>query len=281
MFCSPGLAARIDRAEGHLCAAIAERLRASAPLALHAAEPFVFDLAGGVAVFAGPDSPVNKMIGIGFEAAVESSDLDEVERRFAAGASRLQAEVSTLADPAVHRTLASRGYAPHGFENVLGYPVTAMLEDPPPGIEVTVAGPGDLPALADAVVEAFAAPDTGGVGGDVIPPSEELRRWCLITWTLPGFRVYAARIDGQLAGGGSLRIDGAIAQFSGAGTRPFFRRRGVQTALLRARLADAARAGCEVGVIVTQPASPSQYNAQRAGFSLLYARQLLVKKATG
>jgi len=68
-----------------------------------------------------------------------------------------------------------------------------------------------------------------------------------------------------------------VAQFGGAATLPAFRRRGVQTALLRARLAVAERAGCDIAVVVTQPASKSQQNVQREGFSLLYARQLLVK----
>ena len=45
----------------------------------------------------------------------------------------------------------------------------------------------------------------------------------------------------------------------------------------RARLADAARAGCDIGIVVTQPASKSQQNVQREGFSLFYSRQLLVK----
>jgi len=131
--------------------------------------------------------------------------------------------------------------------------------------------------LADALVEAFATPDVGGVGGDAIPPSEEIRRWFNITMSVDGFRGYVARVDGAIAGGGSLRLDGEIAQFSGAGTLPHFRRRGVQTALLRARLADAAAAGCAIGVVLTQPGSKSQQNVQREGFALLYARQLLVK----
>ena len=47
----------------------------------------------------------------------------------------------------------------------------------------------------------------------------------------------------------------------------------MQTALLRARLMDAAAAGCTIGVVVTQPGSKSQQNVQREGFALLYARQ--------
>jgi hypothetical protein len=38
---------------------------------------------------------------------------------------------------------------------------------------------------------------------------------------------------------------------------------GVQTALLSARLADAAAAGCDIAVVTTQPGSKSQQNVQR------------------
>jgi len=44
---------------------------------------------------------------------------------------------------------------------------------------------------------------------------------------------------------------------------------GWQTALLLARLADAVAAGCDMAVIVTQPGSESQQNAQRQGFDWL------------
>ena len=37
-------------------------------------------------------------------------------------------------------------------------------------------------------------------------------------------------------------------------------------------------AGCDVAVIVTQPGSTSQQNAQRRGFGLLYTRAVLVKQ---
>jgi ribosomal protein S18 acetylase RimI-like enzyme len=131
------------------------------------------------------------------------------------------------------------------------------------------------------MAEGFATPDVGGVGGDAIPAADEIRRWFALTMRVPGCRGYLARIGDAIVGGASLRLDDGVAQFSGAATLPQFRRRGVQTALLRARLADAALAGCNVAVVVTQPASKSQQNVQREGFALLYARQLLVKAASG
>ena len=89
---------------------------------------------------------------------------------------------------------------------------------------------------------------------------------------------YVALRDGVLAGGAGLRIADGVAQFAGAATAPAHRRRGVQTALLSARLADAAAAGCDVAVITTQPGSKSQQNVQRRGFDLLYTRAVLVKQ---
>jgi GNAT superfamily N-acetyltransferase len=273
MFCSPDLAARIDRAEGRLCSAMAEGILARQS----DADTLLLPVGGGVAIFSGPDSPSNKMIGLGFDGPVDTQQLEHVESQFTARSARLQAEVSTLADPSLHGLLCSRGYVPSGFENVLGHPLSTNVQPAPDHVSVIPATPAEFETFADVIIDAFAHPDTGGVGGDATPPSEELRRWILLTLSLPGFRPYLAHIDGQVAGAASMRIDDRIAQFSGAGTLPTFRRRGVQTALLRARLAFAASAGCDLAVIVTQPASKSQQNSQREGFSLLCARQLLVK----
>ena len=69
-----------------------------------------------------------------------------------------------------------------------------------------------------------------------------------------------------------------VAQLAGAATLPEHRRQGVQTALLRHRLLDAARRGCDVAVVTTQPGSKSTENVQRFGFSVLYVRAILVKE---
>jgi GNAT superfamily N-acetyltransferase len=190
--------------------------------------------------------------------------------------------VSTLSDPTWHACLVRRGYEPRGFENVLGH---SLVPDANPALErarteshsIERATADDLTSLADVMVEAFGAPDAGGVGGDAIPPGDELRRWFTLTMTVPGFEGILVRVGGVIAAGGFLRFDGDVAQFCGAATLPDFRRRGLQSALLHWRLAHARAAGCHVAVVTTQPASKSQENAQRAGFHLLYARELLVK----
>ena len=91
-------------------------------------------------------------------------------------------------------------------------------------------------------------------------------------------RIYTFNVK-DFRGGATMRIADGVAQLTGAATAPAHRRRGVQTALLSARLADAAAASCDVAVITTQPGSKSQQNAQRQGFDLLYTRAVLVKQS--
>ena len=93
-----------------------------------------------------------------------------------------------------------------------------------------------------------------------------------------GFERFLARRGDVVAGGASLRMQDGVAQLNGAATLPAHRRQGVQTALLRYRLAEAARRGCDVAVVTTQPGSKSQENVQRAGFTLLYVRAIVVKE---
>jgi ribosomal protein S18 acetylase RimI-like enzyme len=91
------------------------------------------------------------------------------------------------------------------------------------------------------------------------------------------FRRYGAHVDGQLVGVATCRLDDRLAQFCGAATLPAFRRRGVQSALLRRRLADAFESGCRLALMTTQPGSKSQQNGHKQGFTLLYSRAQLVK----
>jgi GNAT superfamily N-acetyltransferase len=263
------MAGRIERAEAQLIAASTEAARLRRP----EARGFVMPLAGGVACFAEPDSPYNKVAGLGFDGMPE---LDAVERAFAERRAPVQVEVAHLADPALGSMLIERGYRLEGFENVLGRGLE-VVPPPVPGVEVRRSGDDELDAWLATVGDGVAAPDTQGVPSHEEFPRETvenaLRDYFAGT---DGIR-YAALLEGVLAGGASSRIVDGIAQMTGAATAPAYRRRGVQTALLAARLTDAAQAGCAVAVVTTQPASKSHENAQRQGFELLYTRAVWVK----
>ena len=87
-----------------------------------------------------------------------------------------------------------------------------------------------------------------------------------------GVECYLAEIAGRAAGGGTLLLRDGVAGLFGAGTLPEFRKRGVQTELLQARIARGRAAGCELAVCLAAPGSSSERNVVRRGFQVLYTR---------
>ena len=273
LFCDIALAERIERVEAELMARAADaaqRRRADV-------EGFVIPIAGGVATYADVGSPFNKVAGLGFGGVPGAAALDAVERAFAAHRVPVQVELAHLADPAIGAFLTERGYSLVSFENVLGLAVDSRLERAsPPSVEVRPSSDDELDGWLEVVMDGVAHPDTEGV-----PAHEEFPREIVETaerdLVAAGAIRYVALRDGVIAGGASFRVRDGVAQLTGAATAPQHRRRGVQSALLSARLADAAAAACDIAVVTTQPASKSQQNAQRRGFELLYTRAVLVK----
>jgi ribosomal protein S18 acetylase RimI-like enzyme len=274
LFCDTVLAERIERAEVQLITEWNDATRRRRG----DRAGFAMSIAGGVASYAEPDSPINKVAGLGFAGLPDPADLDTVERAIADHGAPVNVEVASLAEPALLELLAERGYRLVAFENVLGRALGSAVEQgAPPEIDVHPSGDDEFDAWMNVVVDAALHPDTQGV-----PWHEEFSREILENAehdTVGLLERYLATLDGVPAGGGSMRITDGIAQLTGAGTAPAFRRRGVQSALLAARLGDATAAGCEVAVITVQPGSRSQHNAQRRGFDLLYTRAVLVKQA--
>jgi GNAT superfamily N-acetyltransferase len=273
LFCDVALAKRIEQVEAQLMAAATQ----AACLRRGDGVGFVMPVAGGVATFAEDGSPFNKIAGLGFDGVPDVAALDDVERAFADRGAPVQAEVSHLADPAVGALLTDRGYRLASFENVLGLALEGGYEPVvPAGVEVRVCRDDEFDVWLDAVAAGFAHPDGQGV-----PSHEEFPRQVLANaerdFAASGVVHYLALYDGIVAGGGSLRSAAGVAQLTGAATVPAYRRRGVQTALLSARLADAAAAGCDIAVVTAQPGSQSQRNVQRRGFHLLHTRAVLVK----
>jgi GNAT superfamily N-acetyltransferase len=282
LFATTTLAARLERAECEtvLDFALQARSRGRAVIIEY--------VGGGVAVYGGPGQPFNKVAGLGFDGPLSDDAIAKVEAAFDAVNAEIRVELATLADPRVSTMLARRGYVLIGHENVLGLALTpervvefdAAVADSQE-IAVARAEAKELRLWRDTVIAGFAHRDAF----DGPPPTESFDRASLErvfedSSTTPGMALYLARRGGEIAGGGSVRISKGLAQMSGASTLPAHRRRGVQSTLLRARLSDAARAGCDLAMTCTEPASKSQENMQRAGFELLYARAVLVRAAS-
>jgi GNAT superfamily N-acetyltransferase len=274
MFASTALAVRVESAESRLTASIGEHfLRARPDL-----QVVVRRLGGGVAVYAGPSSPMNKMIGVGLTDPPADEELHEVEVAFRDRREKLQAEVSALARPEFVARLSARGYQLKGFENVHGRAISAAESQLPRSpIEVTLLERKDHDRWVDASIRSFLDGDTEGAQADQLASLEAAEGPLKDTMDVPGFQRYCAWIDGQLVGTATLRMDDGLAQLCGAATLPAWRRRGVQTALLQRRLADAAAAGCDLALMTTSPGTKSQENGLKQGFALLYVRALMVR----
>ncbi|SDP35377.1 Acetyltransferase (GNAT) domain-containing protein [Actinacidiphila guanduensis] len=94
---------------------------------------------------------------------------------------------------------------------------------------------------------------------------------------LPNFRQYAVWEGQRMVAVAALYFNGECANLMSAGTLPEARGRGAQTALLAARIRDAAAAGCRWVVAETGAEAPGEPNTSlrnmmRAGFELLYER---------
>jgi ribosomal protein S18 acetylase RimI-like enzyme len=282
LFATATLAARIDLAEARLCAAFA------GIQGRRGQDAFVTGIGGTVAVYGSPGAPFNKVAGLGLSGELDESALEHLEGEFRRRDAPLQVELSTLADPAVGAMLTRRGYVLLNFENVLGLSLDPayiddanrrQVEDQTGGITVARLQASDDPLWIDAMITGFAQADTfDGPASHESYSREMLERAYRDQSEIEGSVRYVAHRNGALAGGGSVRLEGGLAQLTGAATLPEHRRKGVQSAVLRARLIDAAYYGCDLATVTVQPGSKSMQNAQRAGFSLLYPRAILVKK---
>jgi hypothetical protein len=259
-FADVALARRFERAEG---LANARAVEARARLAPESGACWI-DVAGALAMFDTPTSPITQTFGLGLFGPVTSDDLSRIESFFRDRGAPVFHEVSPLADSAVIEQLTTRGYQPFEFTSVMYRPVAATEQwtAPDPSLRIrTIAEPeGELWAriAADGWRE-FGAGDFMLEMGRVSAETANLHR-------------YLAELDGRPIATAAMRIHDGVALMAGASTIPEGRRRGAQLALLNRRLRDAAAEGCDVVMMGALPGSGSQRNAERHGFRIAYTR---------
>lgn len=229
-------------------------------------------IGGGYAVFTGLRSPVNSAIGLGFDGLVTAADLESLENFYHARGAVAKVHVCPLADATLFALVKERGYRLNHFFSVLYRPLEEtwypeLLSREP---KVTAAGPEQADLWLTVSGQGFEETDTPSPASlEVLGPN----------FYAEDGRAYFAWIDGEPAGGGGMYYDleHRGVELGGASTRPSFRRRGVQRALIEARLADARALGCDVALVLTDPGSNSQRNLARAGFRLAYTKVIMEK----
>jgi GNAT superfamily N-acetyltransferase len=117
--------------------------------------------------------------------------------------------------------------------------------------------------------------DTMNVGfGMPAAQLENVRRnqsfWC----DVPTWHLFLARVDGVPAGAAVLSIHDDVGYLAAGCVLPAFRGRGLQTALIAARLKRAAARRCTVVCGGAAWGSQSQRNQQRAGLSIAHVKTI-------
>ncbi len=239
---------------------------------------------GGCALFTGVDSPVTQAIGLGREGPVSAADLDAVEHFFAERGAVARINLFPFAHPSLVEELGRRCYRVEEFENALARPLSSPVsvprssrdsyDRPAAGIEVREVGGTELDAWAAVVARGFKSAPRESV------LTEDEKALARVSPFISGVTSYVASIGGEFVAGGSLSVHDGIATVFGDATLPEWRGRGAQTALLKARLEHALRAGCDLAAAGTSPGSGSQRNLEKLGFRVAYTQVMMVRGDT-
>ena len=222
------------------------------------------ELDGVYAIYDGDGSPLSQTFGLGLSAPVTGALLDDLEAFFESRGAAVTHEVSSLAGVEPLAALVARGYAPCELSTVLVRELDRDLAPPHPnGLRVRVIEPGDERIWIDTAVAGWATdPDVG-------PLMPAVARLVCHNEAMSHFLVER---DGEPIATGSLGLSPEVAVLAGASTIAAGRGQGAQALLLAARLAEAARRGCSLAMVVASPGSASQRNAERRGFRVAYTR---------
>jgi GNAT superfamily N-acetyltransferase len=249
---------------------------------LAAVAPVVRPFAGGVMGFHEPGSWQNQASGAGLAGPVSDDEIDAMVEFYVSRGVEPRVELSPFADPSLIAGLGTRGFVVREFEHVLARELLADEDlearlpfGRPAGLELELVDKSD----ADMIERAVAA-TLRGFYPDTEPPTSMVDA-CRSTLLLASTLTFVARLDGELVAAGSLSCGSQVASLMGVSTAPAARRRGIQQALMVARLAAARERGCVLTTIGSRPGMSTERNAMRLGFRVAYTKVIVVRPGDG
>jgi ribosomal protein S18 acetylase RimI-like enzyme len=230
------------------------------------------EICGGHMIFAGLGSPIGRATGAGLDRPFTADDLDRVEQFYREHKAPSQVDLCPLHEATVFEMFKERGYAIAELNNVLYRKLDKAEKFPPApaGCEIR-RSPIEEAEVTGGIVESAFFPDGA---------PEAFRGLITPLYQMDRALAFVASVDGKLvACGVGLTIpEHRVFALCGAGTLAGYRGRGLQTALLQARMAAASEAGCEYAVVVTNGGTTSQRNAERLGFRVAYSKVTVIKQ---
>ncbi len=232
------------------------------------------EICGGHVVFAGLGSPIGRATGVGLDRPLTAEHLDRIEQFYREHQAPSQVDLTPLHGPEVFEMVKERGYSIAELNNVLFRKLDPAENFPPPPPHCQIRrSPIEEAEVTGAIVESAFFPEGA---------PEPFRGLITPLYQMENALAFVATIDGRpvACGTGLVIPEHKVFALCGAGTLAEFRGRGLQTALLRARMKAALEAGCEYAVVVTQGGTISQRNAERLGLRVAYSKVTVIKPMT-
>lgn len=262
------LARRLERAEATANAAFVD---ARAQLEPHIGATWI-DVAGAYAMFDGVGSPLTQTFGLGLFDPFLDTQLRIVEEFFDSRGASTVHEASSFTPTATMQLIRARGYTAVEESVVLVKPTITDSSETNADVTVRLIDESESRVWARVSAEGWSSE-----GDELTAFVESLG---LVSARARGIHCFIAEADGQPVAAAALSLAAGIALLAGASTVPTARRRGAQRALLQTRLGFAQAQGFDLAMIVTQPASASQRNAERQGFRAAYSRTKWERRAS-
>jgi hypothetical protein len=219
------------------------------------------EIAGGLAVFTGINSPLSQTYGVGTLAPVTIDEIAQITGFYESRSATPRVFVTPMADPSLGRMLAAAGYAPAEYENVMAsdeFDAYALYDG-----QIAIAT--DVGAWADASARGFMDLETLAPGDD---------RIARVLASSQGVWALEARDDDTIVATAAMDIRGECSAMFAGSTMRGYRHRGWHLALIRDRIARARDAGVRFMRATGRPSSSSERNFHRCGFETLYTRVL-------
>jgi ribosomal protein S18 acetylase RimI-like enzyme len=258
------LAARLESTERVAQIAYAKALKRARPdIAIE-----IQEIAGGHAVFTGPQSPIGRAIGLGLQRPLTGQDIEQVESFYFSRGADSQIDVVPAADESLFNLLRERPYRLFELNNVM---VIELAQDRQfnaevDGVEIRRAQPNEAHTCADVLGRCFHG----------TPP--DFAETIAAMFETPAVTFLASMRGTPVATASGLVIaEEKLMALFGAGTLPMYRGKGIQTAMLGARMNAARDAGCTLAVTVTRGGTTSQRNAERLGFRVAYSKATMIR----
>jgi GNAT superfamily N-acetyltransferase len=233
----------------------------------------VEEIGGGHMVFAGLGSPIGRVTGAGLDRPFTTVDLDRIEEFYRAHRAPAQVDLRPLHGPEIFEMFKERGYAIAELNDVLYRKIDAAMKFSatlPSGCEIRRTRLEEAETTGAIVESAFFPEGAPESCRGLIAPLYQMERGL----------AFVATVDKRLVACGTGMVIPEHRMFAvcGAGTLAEFRGRGLQTALLLARMQAAVEAGCEYAVVVTQGGTTSHRNVERLGFRVAYSKVTVMRK---